>query len=42
MANIVGKLFYTLAILIFTAKGNFEAGEEEMNPPKKAENESNR
>jgi len=41
MASIVGALFYTLAILIFTAEGNFRKGEQEMKPPIKDENGQN-
>jgi len=33
MANIVGRLFFTLAILIYTAEGNFQAGKNEIQPP---------
>jgi len=30
LARIVGAFFYTLAVVIFTAKGSFEVGREEM------------
>jgi len=33
MASIVGKLFYTLAVMIYVAEGSFEAGKNEIQPP---------